>query len=124
MKDVDYIVQDENEALVFSPKPFVFEDMISPKFTKVYLPGQTYTPFTDGLPLINNPMYMCVHMCEQFLKYPTIKWGIRCIPSGAMCKFGGLCNGAHLMLYGKNTGKSTKMKYQIIGGLDKTQKTR
>ena len=124
LKDVDCIVQDENETSVFLPKPFVFENMISQNSTKVYLPGQTYTPFIDGLPLAGLPLYMCVHTCEQFLNYPTIQFGIRCIPKNAKCQFGGRCCGAHLMLFGKNTGKSVDIKNQLICRLTKPQKTK
>lgn len=122
LKDIDYIIPDENETPMFLPKPFVLENIVS----KVYLPGQTYyIPFMDGLPLDKIPMYMCVHTCKQFLNYPTIKWGIRCIPKDAeCCQFGGRCRGAHLMLFGKKTGRSIDIKDVFVNGLTRTQKTR
>ena len=113
LKDIDKIISDKNQTQVFLPKPFVFEVMIAPA-TKVYLPGQAYIPFIDGFPLESAPMYMCVHLCEQFFNYPVLGPGIRCIPKNAKCPLGGHCHGAHLMLYGKNTGKSVDMNTAYI----------
>ena len=42
----------------------------------------------------------------------------------AKCPFGGRCHGAHLMLRGKDTGKSIDMRSELIDGLTKPQKTR
>jgi len=114
LKDVSKIVPDENQTQVFLPKPFVFEGMMGGVSTKVYLPGQAYIPFIDGLPLESAPMYMCVHLCEQFSNYPVLGPGIRCIPKNAKCPFGGRCHGAHLMWHGKNTGKSIDMNNTYI----------
>jgi len=124
LKNIDYVVQDRKETSVFLPKPFVFADMISPEYTKVYLPGQTYTPLVDGFPLTNHRMYVCVHMCKQFLNYPTTTWGIRCIPSRTKCPFGGFCYGDYLMLRGKNTGIRITMKNEMFAGLAEIQKTK
>ncbi len=120
--DFDDILSDDNR--VFTPKPFVFEGMMGGKLAKVYLPGQTYTPFVDGWPLKHIHLCMCVHLCEQFSNYPTTTWGIRCIPKDANCPFGGRCTGAHLMWNGKPTGKSINMDSRLVEGLVKPGKTR
>ena len=59
------------------PKPFVFENTINGSVTKVYLPGQE----TE----IHNKKYtcVCVHLCEKFATYPTLRFGVRCIPENA-----------------------------------------
>ena len=125
LKDVDKILPDENDAQIFLPKPFVFEDMINTNLTKVYLPGQTYDTFMDGLGIEQVKLCMCVHMCEQFFDYPTTKWGIRVIPSNAKCPlFGGRCTGARLVHNNKTIDKSINMKYSYIAGLSKPQKTK
>ena len=123
-KDIDTILPDDDETRMLMPKPFVFEDMITPLSTKVYLPGQTYTPFADGLPITSIHLCMCVHVCKQFQAYPTTKWGIRVIPTNAKCPFGGRCHGAHLMWNGKPTGKSLDIPTQLTNGLTKPQKTK
>lgn len=127
LKDIDDYSLQEDTCHIFMPKPFVFEDMIIPSSTKVYLPGcQLYIPFVKGLELEDAcPIYMCVHMCEQFFNYPTTNWGIRVIPSDARCPFfGGRCTGARLIRRGKDTGKSINIKNQLISGLSNPQKTK
>lgn len=123
-KDFDRILADTDAEQMFIPKPFVFEGMMGGVSTKVYLPGQTYTPFSDTFPLSDIHLVMCVHLCKQFAGYPTTKWGIRCIPKDAKCPFGGRCHGAHLMWNGKPTGKSIDMNNQLLSGLTKPQKTK
>ncbi len=121
--DVSKIVPDTDDVQTFLPKPFAFEGMMGGISTKVYLPGQTYTAFIDGLPL-GFHLYMCVHLCPQFANYPTTKWGIRVIPTDAKCPFGGRCHGAHLMWNGKPIGKSINLPNQLINGLTKPEKIR
>ena len=112
----------ENTSLI--PKPFVFEDMIAPELTKVYLPGREPIAVTiDGIPA-GKHMYPCVHLCEQFANYPVINWGIRCIPSNAQCKFGGKCVGSIVLDNGKSTKKTIDLNHATISGLQKPQKTR
>lgn len=123
LKDIDYIGIKLNDDQVFIPKPFVFEDMIA-DVTKVYLPGQTYNTFIDGLGIEVVNLCMCVHVCEQFFCYPTTGYGIRVIPKNAKCPFGGRCTGARLMHNGKSIDKSIDMKYQYITQLSKPQKTK
>ena len=131
-KDTDVITANNDKTQIFTPKPFVFEGMITPGSTKVYLPGQTYTGHytrfgNDKL----ETLYMCVHTCKRFSHYPTTTWGIRIIPEHARCPFGGRCNGARLLFYGypANKGpapisKSIDMKTQLVKGLDKSQKVK
>ena len=122
--DVDKIIPDADDVQTFLPKPFVFEGMMSGASTKVYLPGQTYTAFMDGLPLGCFHLYACVHLCKQFQDYPTTKFGIRVIPKNAQCPFGGRCHGANLMCNGKPIYKSINMSSELIDGLTKPEKTR
>ena len=114
---------------MFSPKPFVFEGMITPCSTKVYLPGQTYTAHYKAFPDESDTLYMCVHTCKRFSHYPTTTWGIRIIPEHARCPFGGRCDGARLMLLGYSSNKrpvnkNINMNSQFVNGLGKTQKTK
>ena len=122
--DFDSIRADTDTEQTFLPKPFVFEGMMDSKSVKVYLPGQTYTPFSDGFALSNIHLVMCVHLCEQFGGYPTTKWGIRIIPKDAKCPFGGRCHGAHLMWNGKPIRKSIDMRSELISELTKPEKAR
>lgn len=124
VNDFDTILADTDAGQTFIPKPFVFEGMMGGVLTKVYSPGQTYTPFAKGAPLTHIHLYMCVHSCAQFSNYSTTKWGIRCIPKDAKCPFGGRCHGAHLMWNGKPIHKSINMCSELIDGLTKPEKTR
>ncbi len=110
---------------MFIPKPFVFTSMINPGgTTKVYLPGQSCIMRNiDGLP-VNTHEIVCVHSCEQFFSYPTIGYGIRCIPEDATCPFGGWCRGARIVVNGKMTKHSIDMNYQLVRNLNKPQKTK
>lgn len=109
----------------FIPKPFVFENMITTGgWSKVYLPGRScITYHIDRLPT-HTYACLCVHLCDKFFAYPTLKWGIRCIPTNAKCPFGGRCHGARIMVNGKPTNKSIDLNYDYIDELTKPQKTR
>ena len=107
-----------SENIELIPKPFCFEHMIVQNGdTKVYLPGQVPTVFDDKYTC------MCVHLCERFAQYPTVAWGIKCIPYRAQCKFGGLCRGARILANGQPTGKSFDLEsaYIALGELNKTR---
>ncbi len=99
------------------PKPFVFENTINGSVTKVYLPGQE----TE----IHNKKYtcVCVHLCEKFATYPTLRFGVRCIPENATCKFGGRCHGARILQNGKpiNIGVDLDYTYVLHKELNKTR---
>lgn len=128
-KDIDNITADTDKTPVFTPKPFVFERMITLGPTKVYLPGQTYTAHYKGFPHDSDTLYMCVHVCKRFSHYPTTTWGIRIIPEHTRCPFGGRCDGARLMFLGypankKPCNKGINLKSQLIKGLATTQKTK
>ena len=109
----------ENEYLnmVLVPKPFTFEGLISTTgLTKVYMPGQ----------VDDTKKYtcVCVHMCDQFANYPVIEWGIRYIPSGTQCKFGGTCHGSRIFVNGTPTNQNFMLSYSLVKGLLKPTKTR
>ena len=128
-KDIDNITVDNGKTQIFTPKPFVFEGMMTPGSSKVYLPGQTYTAHYNGFPDKPDTLYACVHVCKRFGHYPTTTWGIRIIPEHARCPFGGRCDGARLMFLGcpankRPVNKSINMKTQLVGGLVKSQKTK
>ena len=128
-KDIDTITNNKDKNQIFTPKPFVFEGMMTPGSTKVYLPGQTYTAHYHGFPQDSDTLYMCVHVCKRFSHYPTTNWGIRIIPEHARCPFGGRCDGARLMFLGypankKPINKAINMNCQFVNGLVKSQKTK
>lgn len=113
IEDTERFIPYDMGPQVFIPKPFVFEGMISAS-TKVYLPGQMYLPFCDGFVFPEHPACYCVHLCDQFLTYPVLGPGIRCIPTNTKCPFGGRCHGAHIMIDGKPINKSMDMNSAYI----------
>ena len=129
-KNIDVTV-DDDKTQMFTPKPFVFEGMLNPGATTVYLPGQTYTGHDARFKNDSETLYACVHTCKRFSHYPTTTWGIRVIPEHARCPFGGRCDGARLMFMGypvnkgpRPLNKKINMKTQLVNGLVKSQKTK
>ena len=84
----------------FLPKPFTFSNYIVDDngYTPVSNPKRTCHINCRG-----ERECVCVHVCKNFQEYPTVKYGIKCIPENAPCDFSkdGICHGNMLVRNGK-----------------------
>lgn len=87
---------------MFLPKPFTFSNFVvnDNGYTPVSKPKRDCSINCRG-----ERECVCVHICKKFQDYPTLKFGIKCIPENAPCDFSkdGICHGNMLVRNGKIT---------------------
>ena len=107
----------------FLPKPFTFDKLIVKSGrTKVYIPETTCREYEHGIRTC-----LCVHVCKQFQDYPTIEWGIKCVPADAKCEFchDGKCDCSRLVKNGQITrvlSPYIKFSFKMMRGLTKSER--
>ena len=102
--------------MCLEPKPFAFADGIADGV------GYVYTPDRTVVRLGGYRLCSCVYLCEQFKTYPTVGFGVKCIPENAICKFdksGHKCCGHRVFVNGEPSDLDIRVKIvkKIFTGL-------